>query len=112
MMDARWGSTSLYNGSVEISSRKVQWSCHQPRNRYIILPAHSPDLNPLDFRFWAAARNEVYRKKPESIDSLIQCVRRIAESYDEDTIRRVSHNVLKRAGLCLHANGSHFQHLL
>lgn len=82
------------------------------RGTDIIWPAHSPDLNPLDFHFWAVAQKEVYSQKPESIDSLIECVRGFAESYNEDTIRRVAGNVLKRARLCLRADGGHFQHLL
>ena len=75
-------------------------------------PAHSPDLNPLDFHFWAAAQNQVFKEKPDSMDSLVQCVTSFAEGYCKETIRRVSRNVLKRATLCLEAEGGHFQHLL
>ena len=75
-------------------------------------PAHSPDLNPLDFHFWAAAQEMVYKEKPQSIELLVQCVKQFASSYDPATLRRVSQNVLKRARLCLQAGGGHFQHLL
>lgn len=75
-------------------------------------PAHSPDLNPLDFHFWAAAQNQVFKEKPDSIDSLVQCVKSFAEGYSKETIRRVSKNVLKRVTLCLESGGGHFQHLL
>ena len=82
------------------------------RGTDIIWPAHSPDLNPLDFHFWAAVQNEVYHQKLESIESLIDVVKWFATSYNQETIRRVSENVLKRARLCLRADGGHFQHLL
>ena len=75
-------------------------------------PAHSPDLNPLDFHFWSAAQRQVYRSKPENIDGLVQVVRDFAANYDQTTIKRVSANVLKRARICLRADGGHFQHLL
>ena len=75
-------------------------------------PAHSPDLNPLDFHFWSEAQAEVYRKKPEDIESLIECVKTFAASYCSMTIRKVSTNVLKRAQLCVREQGGHFQHLL
>ena len=74
--------------------------------------AHSPDLNPLDFHFWAAAQSQVYKEKPDSMESLIQCVQTFAEGYTQETIKNVCKNVLKRASLCLELGGGHFQHLL
>ena len=82
------------------------------RGTEIIWPAHSPDLNPLDFNFWAAAQKEVYTKKPETIEALVECVRHFAAAYDPDAIRRLANNVLKRAELCQRVGGGHFQHLL
>ena len=82
------------------------------RGTPITWPAHSPDLNPLDFYFWGEAQQEVYREQPESIESLVQCVKRFAETREASTIERVAENVLKRAKMCLEANGGHFQHLL
>ena len=75
-------------------------------------PAHSPDLNPLDFHFWAAAQNQVFKEKPASIDSLVECVKIFTERYSQETIRKTSKNVLKRARLCLESGGGHFQHFL
>jgi hypothetical protein len=75
-------------------------------------PAHSPDLNPLDFHFWAAAQNQVYKEKTDSIDSLVRCVTNFAEGYSQETIKKVCKNVMKRATFCLQAGGDHFQHLL
>lgn len=77
-----------------------------------IWPAHSPDINPLDFHFWSAAQRQVYQQKPQNIEELVQCVRDFAASYDQRIIKKVAANVLKRVRLCLQAGGGHFQHLL
>ena len=45
----------------------------------------------------------IFKKKPNSIDSLVQYVESFAERYSHDTIRRVGKNFLKRATLCLEA---------
>lgn len=82
------------------------------RGTPISWPAHSPDLNPLDFHFWGEAQRHVYQEQPESIEDLIQCVKTFAATYATSIIRKVADNVLKRAALCLNNNGGHFQHLL
>ena len=82
------------------------------RGTSIIWPAHSPDLNPLDFHFWGVAHQQVYQEHPETIESLIDCVKSFVARYDSSVIERVAANVVKRAKLCLDANGGHFQHLL
>ena len=38
------------------------------RGTPIILPAHSPDLNPLDLHFWGMAQQQVYQEHPETIE--------------------------------------------
>ena len=106
-VDARRCSTTLHTDLLaKFHGRVVN------RGTPIPWPAHSPDLNPLDFHFWAAAQEMVYKKKPQSIELLVQCIKQFASSYDPATLRRVSQNVLKRARLCLQAGGGHFQHIL
>ena len=73
---------------------------------------HSPDFNSLDFNFWVAAQTRVYIEKPDSIETLIQCVHPFAERYSQETIKNVCKNLLKRAQLCLKVGGGHFQQLL
>jgi len=75
-------------------------------------PAHSPDLNPMDFYFWSAAQKEVFAEKTGSINSLVQCIEGFAEDCSEETIKNVCKNVLKRARLCIQAGGGHFQQLM
>ena len=82
------------------------------RGTPVAWPAHSPDLNPLDFHFWGVAQQHVYREQPDNIEALIQCVSAFAATYDSGTIRKVSENVLKRAKQCSDVNGDHLQHLL
>ena len=69
-------------------------------------------LNSLDFHFWGVAQQEVYKKRPETVESLIECVKTFAAGYDRSVLNSVAANVLKRAKLCLDFNGGHFQHLL
>ena len=82
------------------------------RGTSIIWSAHSPDLNPLDFHFWAEAQRKVCFQHSKDIISLTECVKDFAAGYNKTTLRRVVQSVLKRARLCLRENGGHFQHLL
>ena len=36
--------------------------------------------------FWAVAHNQVFKEKPNSIDSLVQCVKSFAEGYSHKKI--------------------------
>ena len=82
------------------------------RGTQIAWPAHSPDLNPLDFYYWASAQKEVYSRKPTTVDELFNVVKRFSEEHRENVLHSVALNVLKRANLCVQQNGGHFQHLL
>ena len=64
-------------------------------------PAHSPDLNPLDFHFWGEAQQQVYREQPGNIEELIECVKKFAAAYGSSTVRSVAENVVKRARQCV-----------
>ena len=50
----------------------------------------------------------IFEEKTNSIDSLVQCVKSFAEGYSQETISRVSKNVIKSATLCLKAAGKIF----
>ena len=64
------------------------------RGTPIIWPAHSPDLNPLDFHFFfgggggGVSQQQVYQEHPETIESLIDCVKSFAARYDSSPINR------------------------
>ena len=74
-------------------------------------PAHSPDINPLDFYFWAVAQKRVYEAKPSTIAELINVVKQFASEIRKEVLENVALDVLERARLCLQVNGGHFQQL-
>jgi hypothetical protein len=75
-------------------------------------PARSPDLNVLDFWFWIFAEAQVYRRKPQSLAEVIECVDDVAASVSPDMIRSAVSNLRNRVILCFQEKGGHFQHLL
>ena len=64
-------------------------------------PAHSPYLNPLDFAFLALAQRKVYATKPSTVDEFIDVVKQYAAECQEDVLKNVAINVLKRVSVCL-----------
>ena len=54
----------------------------------------------------------IFNENPNSIDSMVQSVKSFAEWHCQETISKVSKNVLKRAMLCMETGGDYFQHLL
>ena len=103
------GKTQSVNGTCYLELLKeVIW----PELRYTATgnwPAHSPDLNPLDFHFWGEAQQQVYQEHPETIESLIEygknfaaryessMIKNLAARYEGSIMKRVAANVLKRA---------------
>ena len=82
------------------------------RGTQIAWPAHSPDLNPLDFYYWALAEKEVYSAKPTTVNELMNVVKRFSEEHRKNVLHSVALNVLKQANLGVQQNGSHFQRFL
>ena len=78
------------------TSSEAEWSAVG----LIAWPAHSPNLNPLDFHFWALAERQVYATKPSPVDELIDVFKQYAAECREDVLKNVPLNVLKRARLC------------
>ena len=82
------------------------------RNAEIAWPAHSPDLNPLDYSFWGQSMAEVYERQPKTIAELCEIVENFASNMSEDQVRKMVSNVRKRAQKCVEVNGDHFEHLM
>ena len=99
------------NAAKKFLLNKFKWPVIS-RGTAVSWPVHTPDLNPLDFHFWGEAKQQVYCEQPQNIEELIECVKKFAAAYGSSTIRRVAENVVKRAKLCVDANGGHFQHLI
>lgn len=77
-------------------------------------PPRSPDLNPCDFFIWGALKTKVYEVQ---IDNSEQLWNRIQNAVDElrvndDILRRVHLNFLRRIDLCIDEGGRHIEHLL
>ena len=75
-------------------------------------PAHSPDLNPLDYTFWGQAMAKVWAEKPKTIDELKAVVENYFASLSEDFVKKCVSNIRKRAELCIQQKGGHFEQLL
>ena len=75
-------------------------------------PAHSPDLNPLDFTFWSQAMQKVWEEKPKNISQLKNVVENFFSSLAPDFANRCVLNIRTRAELCVQEQGGHFEHLM
>ena len=51
---------------------------------------HSPDLNPLDFYFWALTQMRVYTTKPSTIAEVIDTNKQFAYESSEDVLKDVA----------------------
>ena len=99
-----WGSCLLHHFRQKFLLNKFGGGRVISSGTQIARPAHSPDLNPLDFCYWALAQKEVYSAKLTAVDELTKSGKRFSEQHLE--------NVVQRANLCVQQNGDHFQHLL
>ena len=77
------------------------------------MPIHSPALNPLDFSFWGQCESQIHEDwdDPDTRE-VIAKVNEIIENFSEQSVRKMTQNIRKRARLCLQENGGLFEHLL
>ena len=74
-------------------------------------PPHSPDLNPLDFWFWEAAKGKVYSNRPQTLADLKQNVAAYAAEVTAETWKKVGQNFCVRMKACFNRNGAHIEHV-
>lgn len=77
-------------------------------------PPRSSDLTPLDFYLWGDIKRLVY---DEEINNVTQLRQKIVQAFEKVksnvyVLRRLNHNLVRRAHLCIEAGGGHFEHLL
>jgi inhibitor of nuclear factor kappa-B kinase subunit alpha len=72
-------------------------------------PAHSPDLNPLDYWFWGYVESQVYIRRPRNIESLKRVVEEVAYELDAHSIKNAVGNFTRRLEMCFERNGAHFE---
>jgi hypothetical protein len=75
-------------------------------------PPRSPDLTPPDFFLWGCLKDRVYRNNPRNLEELKHNTEANVNSVNEQTLRNVAWNIVKRVDACLYEGGGHFQHLL
>jgi hypothetical protein len=74
----------------------------------------SPDLTPLDFCLWGWMNSEVYRRKvdtwEELLDRIMDAIARIKKRQDE--LRRATRHVLIRVAMCIDVGGGIVENVL
>ena len=72
---------------------------------------HSPDLNPLDFWLWGAAKGAVYANKPATLAQLKQNVISYVQQIQPETLRKVATNFQARIKACMNRGGAHIENV-
>ena len=76
-----------------------------------LLPANSPDLNPVDYRIWGLIQERIYQTAIRNIDELKE---RLTDVWAE--LKHVTDKAIEqwrpRLRACVQAKGHHFEHLI
>ena len=72
---------------------------------------HSPDLNPLDFWLWGAAKGCVFANKPKTLDQLKINISSYIRDVTPETSWKVGQNFAVRIKACLNRNGGHIENI-
>lgn len=75
-------------------------------------PARSPDMTPLDFFLWGYVKDEIYKRRYETVDELQININNIIRSIDRRVILKATRSVHKRLIKCDEQGGRVFEHLL
>jgi len=70
-----------------------------------------PDLNPLDYWFWRAAKGSVYANRPATLDDLKQEVSDYFQAVPRETYRKVGQNFRVRINACLNRERAHIENV-
>ena len=70
---------------------------------------HSPDLNPLDFWLWGAAKGSIYANKPDTLAQLKRNVRNYIQQVPIDILTKVGQNFGMRIKACFNRGGDHIE---
>ena len=81
------------------------------RRGAVEFPPRSPDLTPLDFYLWGPLKDDVYQRKPVTLDDLRENIAMSCAAITLDTLQNVVHAAVRRLRQCLDADGGHFEHL-
>jgi hypothetical protein len=69
------------------------------------------NLTPPDFYLWGSLKEDVYPRKPATLDNLRENTAMSCAAITLDTLQNVVHVAVRRLRQCLDADGRHFEHL-
>ena len=75
-------------------------------------PAHSPDLNPVDYQIWGKLQERVYCSQIRGVDQLKSRLIKEWEHFHQVVIDEVVRQWRPRLRACIRAHGGHFEHRL
>ena len=87
----------LFNTRVLAFDTNQEWS------------PHNPDLNPLDFWLWGAAKQSIFAEKSRCLDDIKQNVAHYIQQVSPQTARKVGQNFGVRIKACLNRRGAHIE---
>lgn len=93
-------------------AKKTQEWCESHFSDFITShewPPYSPDLNPMDYSIWSILEARVCAKRHQNLESLKQTLRREWGRLSPEDLRPVAENFKTRLGLCIEAEGGHFE---
>ncbi|XP_036150569.1 uncharacterized protein LOC118648339 [Monomorium pharaonis] len=78
----------------------------------IAWPPRSPDLNVLDYFVWGHIKAKVEHMRERTEVEVREAISAAFNTVTPDMIRRATQQIVRRAELCLDAQGKHFEQLL
>ncbi len=75
-------------------------------------PLRCPDLSPADYFLWGFLKDRVYMNTPQTLEDLRRNTTAEIDHITPNMLKKVHANMVKRARVCIAADGKHFEHLL
>lgn len=70
---------------------------------------YSPDLNPCDFFLWGYLKDQVYRRKPRSIEEVKEAVAQTLQGISQETLKSVIGGFETRLHAVIEKEGAHIE---
>jgi len=75
-------------------------------------PPISPDLSPVDYKFWGVVQLRAYECRMNSVDELTQRLVEVWNSVQQNVIDAANNDWRKQLRACVRVDRQHFEHLL
>ena len=75
-------------------------------------PAHSPDLNPLDYGIWSILEKRVFAVKIRDVDHFCNRLGDAWAGIKQEEVDKVIGSFIKHVKVCIEANGHRFEYKL